>query len=123
MITDKRILKQTNNSSFSRKYYARVLQSRLNFSQYSFFIHKKSSGQVEFLFQPLTCKRAEVKRADSKEIQKLIKILVDNLKLILWPIKLASQMRLINFSPIINEYLRKENSVSPSIDTESELKK
>ena len=31
-------------------------------------------------------------------------------------------MRLINFSPIITEYLRKENLVSPSIDTESELK-
>ena len=33
-------------------------------------------------------------------------------------------MRLItkNFSPIITEYLRNENLVSPSIDTESELK-
>ena len=31
-------------------------------------------------------------------------------------------MRLINFSPIITEYLRKENIVSPNIDTESELK-
>ena len=31
-------------------------------------------------------------------------------------------MRLINFSSIITEYLRKENLVSPSIDTESELK-
>ena len=40
----------------------------------------------------------------------------------LWPIKLASQMRLINFSPIITEYLRTENLVSPSIDTENKLK-
>ena len=40
----------------------------------------------------------------------------------MWPIKLASQMSLINFSPIITEYLRKENLVSPSIDTENELK-
>ena len=31
-------------------------------------------------------------------------------------------MRQINFSPIITEYLRKENLVSPSIDTERELK-
>ena len=31
-------------------------------------------------------------------------------------------MRLINFSPIITEYLRKENLVSSSIDTESKLK-
>ena len=31
-------------------------------------------------------------------------------------------MRLKNFSPIITEYLRNENLVSPSIDTESELK-
>ena len=31
-------------------------------------------------------------------------------------------MRLINFSPIINEYLRNEHLVTPSIDTESELK-
>ena len=31
-------------------------------------------------------------------------------------------MRLINFSPIITEYLRKENLVSFSIATESELK-
>ena len=31
-------------------------------------------------------------------------------------------MRLINFSPIITEYLRKENLVSPSKDTESKLK-
>ena len=35
---------------------------------------------------------------------------------------MASQMRLINFSPIISEYLRNEILVSPSIDTESELK-
>ena len=31
-------------------------------------------------------------------------------------------MRLIKFSPIITQYLRKENLVSPSIDTESKLK-
>ena len=31
-------------------------------------------------------------------------------------------MRLMNFSPIITEYLRKENLVSPSINTESKLK-
>ena len=31
-------------------------------------------------------------------------------------------MRPINFSPIVTQYLRKENLVSPSIDTESELK-
>ena len=31
-------------------------------------------------------------------------------------------MRLRNFSPIITEYVRTENLVSPSIDTESELK-
>ena len=31
-------------------------------------------------------------------------------------------MRLINSSPIITEYLKNENLVSPSIDTESELK-
>ena len=31
-------------------------------------------------------------------------------------------MRLINFSPIITECLRNENLVSPSIDTECELK-
>ena len=31
-------------------------------------------------------------------------------------------MRLINFSPTIAEYLRTENLVSPSIDTENELK-
>ena len=31
-------------------------------------------------------------------------------------------MRLINSSPIITENLRKENLVSPSVDTESELK-
>ena len=31
-------------------------------------------------------------------------------------------MRLINFSPIITEYLRNEKLVSPSIDTVSELK-
>ena len=31
-------------------------------------------------------------------------------------------MRLKNFSPIISEYLRNENLVSPRIDTESELK-
>ena len=31
-------------------------------------------------------------------------------------------MRLINFSPIITEYLRKENLIFPSIDTESKLK-
>ena len=31
-------------------------------------------------------------------------------------------MRLINFSPIITEYLRKEYLVSPSIDTESGIK-
>ena len=37
----------------------------------------------------------------------------------LWPIKLASQMRLLKFSPIITEYVRTENLVSPSIDTES----
>ena len=54
------ILKQTNKSAFSRKYYARILQSRLKFSQYKYFY---SSGQVEFMFQPVTCKRAEVKRA------------------------------------------------------------
>ena len=40
----------------------------------------------------------------------------------MWPIKLGSQMRLLNFSKIIIEYLRKENLVSPSIDTEIELK-
>ena len=40
----------------------------------------------------------------------------------LWPIKLASQMRLLQFSPIKTEYVRTENLVSPSIDTESELK-
>ena len=40
----------------------------------------------------------------------------------MWPIKLASQMRLLKFSPIITEYVRTENLVSPSIDTESELK-
>ena len=40
----------------------------------------------------------------------------------MWPTKLASQMRLINFSPIVTQYLGKENLVSPSIDTESELK-
>ena len=32
-------------------------------------------------------------------------------------------MRLQNFSQIIAEYLRKENLISPSADTESELKK
>ena len=31
-------------------------------------------------------------------------------------------MRLINFSPIITEYLRNENLVSPSIEFEGELK-
>ena len=31
------------------------------------FIHKKSSGQVDFLFQPVTCKGAEKKRAGLKE--------------------------------------------------------
>ena len=31
-------------------------------------------------------------------------------------------MRLINFSPIITEYLRNEKLVSPSIDTENESK-
>ena len=40
----------------------------------------------------------------------------------MWPIKLASQMRLISFSPIITEYLRKKSLVSPSIDTKSKLK-
>ena len=40
----------------------------------------------------------------------------------MWPIKLASQMSLLKFSPIITEYLRTENLVSPSIDTENELK-
>ena len=40
----------------------------------------------------------------------------------LWPIKLASQMRLLKFSPITTEYVRTENLVSPTIDTESELK-
>ena len=40
----------------------------------------------------------------------------------LWPIKLASQMRVLKFSPIITECVRTENLVSPSIDTEDELK-
>ena len=31
-------------------------------------------------------------------------------------------MILVKFSPVITEYLRKKNLVSPSIDTESELK-
>ena len=35
---------------------------------------------------------------------------------------MASQIRLLNFSPIITEYLRKGNLVSPSVDTENELK-
>ena len=33
----------------------------------SIFLHELSSDQVEFLFQPVICKRAEVKRADLKE--------------------------------------------------------
>ena len=45
-----------------------VLQSRLNFSQYRFFLSiKKQLVRLNFLFQRVTCKRAEVKRADSKE--------------------------------------------------------
>ena len=67
LIRDKRILKQTNKSAFSRKYYATLLQRRLNFSQYRFFIHKKQVVRLNFLFQPVTFKRAEVKRADSRE--------------------------------------------------------
>ena len=67
LIRDKRILKQTKKSAFSRKYYATILQRRLNFSQYSFLIHKKQVVRLNFLFQPVTCKRAEVKRADSRE--------------------------------------------------------
>ena len=48
------------------------LQRRLKLSHYRFFIKKKSSGQVEFLFQPVACKRAEVKRADLKESRHFI---------------------------------------------------
>ena len=40
----------------------------------------------------------------------------------LWPIKLASQIRLLKFFPMITECGRTENLVYPSIDTESELK-
>ena len=48
------------------------LQRRLKFSQNRFFIQKKSSGQVEFLFQPVACKRAEVKKTDLKESRHFI---------------------------------------------------
>ena len=49
-----------------------LLQSRLNFSyaqcRYFLFI-KKSSGQFDCLFQPVTCKRTEVKRTDWKRAE------------------------------------------------------
>ena len=99
----------------AQKTMQELLQSRMIFSyaQYRCFYSTFNLGKC--LFQPVTPKKTEVKIPDSERAESLFKILVDNLRSILRPFNLASQMRLLIFPPIMTEYFRNENFVSSSI--------